>query len=401
MSQLDDPRGTAPDSELRHLVDLLQRSSTDQVDGQLIVDPAIYSSPDVARQERERVFGRVPVPVCHSSELAEKGAFVTARLPNNQVLIVRQPDGDIRAFVNACRHRGALIEDRGSGVCPRRLQCPYHGWSYNLDGSLKSPTHQVSFGEFDHLETGLVRLPVEERHGFVWVVDRAGATIDVADWLGDLDAVLDGYDLGRLHTYKAGAFPVEANWKVLQDAFLDGYHIQFVHKDTAAKMTYTNVLTLEDFGRHIRFYSPRKSLGRLLDERADSGEELTEDEIRRHANFAVGLLPNATLLFLPEPDHFQLLTFYPDPKDPAKARMEMRVIVPPREEAGWDEERYEKIWSRNWTILMDVIRDEDFPIAQNAQKALESADAGPLIIGRNEIANHVFHRELGKLLDTE
>jgi phenylpropionate dioxygenase-like ring-hydroxylating dioxygenase large terminal subunit len=400
MSQLDDARDTAPNEELRRLVDHLQRSWTDQVDDQIVVDPRIYSDPEVARLERERVFARVPTPVCHSSELAEPGAFITSRLPNNQVLIVRQPDGEVRAFVNACRHRGALIEDRETGVCKRRLQCPYHGWSYNLDGSLKSATHQVSFGDFDHLDQGLVRLPVEERHGFVWVVDRAGATIDVADWLGpEMDALLADYDIGSHVTYKAGAFFENANWKVLQDAFLDGYHIQFVHPETAAKMTYTNVLTLEDYGRHNRFLSPRKSLGRLIEERA--GEELDADEIRRNANYSHGLLPNATLLFLPEPDHFQLLTFYPDPKDTGRARMEMRVIVPRLEDSGWDEERFEKIWSRNWTILMDVIRDEDFPIARNTQRALESADAGPLLIGRNEIANHIFHRELGKLLEVE
>jgi phenylpropionate dioxygenase-like ring-hydroxylating dioxygenase large terminal subunit len=393
MAQLEQ----APQPDVLRLVEHLKRSWTDQMDDQLSVDPAIYRDPEVARHERERVFARVPVIVAHSSELPETGSFLTTRLPNNEVLVVRQDDGGVRAFVNACRHRGSMIEARASGTCPKRLQCPYHGWSYNLDGSLKSATHQVSFGEFDHIESGLVRLPVQERHGFVWVVDAADAQIDVAQWLGaDMDAILGSYGLAEHVCFQSGGFEEAANWKVMQDAFLDGYHIQFVHRETAAKLTYTNVLALEDFGRHSRFLSPRKSLGKLLDE--SNGNELTEGEIRPHVNLSHGLLPNATLLYLPNPDQFQLLSFFPHPRDPSWCRMEMRVIVPRLEDSGWDAERWQHIWSRNWQINMDIIRDEDLPIARDSQRAIQSASAGPLIFGRNEIANQVFHRELARLL---
>ncbi|WP_354700114.1 Carnitine monooxygenase oxygenase subunit [Paraconexibacter sp. AEG42_29] len=396
MHKLED----VPALELRKLVDHLQRSWTDQVDDHLQVDPRIYHDPEVARLERERVFGRAPIAVVHSSELAEPGAFRTVRLPNNEALLIRQKDGSIRAFVNACRHRGALLEEREEGTCVRsRVQCPYHGWSYNIDGSLKSPTHQVSFGEFDQIAAGLVRLPAEERHGFVWVVDRAGAPIDVAGWLGpQMDAILGSYGIETHVCFKYGAFFENANWKVLQDAFLDGYHIQFVHAETAAKMTYTNVLTLEDYARHTRFLSPRKSLGRLLEDR--DADDLGDEEIRSNVNISHGLLPNSTLLYLPQPDHFQLLSFFPDPKNTARSRMELRLIVPRVEDSGWEAEKWERIWGKNWKINMDILRDEDFPIARNAQRALESADAGPLTIGRNEVANSVFHRELTRLMQT-
>jgi phenylpropionate dioxygenase-like ring-hydroxylating dioxygenase large terminal subunit len=388
----------APEPDLARLVSHLARRSTDQVDHQLAVDPSIYTDPEYARLERERVFARVPVIACHSSELAEAGSFLTMRLPNNEAMLVRQADGSVHAFVNACRHRGSLVESQERGVCAKRLQCPYHGWSYNLDGSLRSATHEVSFGDFDHIAAGLIRLPVQERHGFIWVIDRAGVELDVASWLGEeMDAILASYAMGEYVCFQAGSFHEQCNWKVLQDAFLDGYHIQFVHRETAAKMTYTNILTLEDHGRHTRFMSPRKKLGKLLEER--DGAELSDDEIRQYINVSHGLLPNATLLFLP--DHIQLLSFYPDPRDPARSRMEQRLIVPPQEASGWDQERWQSTWDRNWKINSDILLDEDFPIARGTQRALESADAGPLIIGRNEVANHVFHRELSKLVAAE
>jgi nitrite reductase/ring-hydroxylating ferredoxin subunit len=397
MTDLTDARDARP-PDLRKLVDHLQRRSTDQVQAQLPVSPSIYRDPAFAAAERERVFARVPVIVAHTTELPEPGRFLTVRLPNNQVIVVRQQDGTVRAFVNACRHRGAMLEGRAAGACPRhRMQCPYHGWSYNLDGSLRSATHEVSFGEFDHIASGLVRLPAEERHGFIWVVDGAGAEIDVATWLGpETDAILGSYAIEEHVCVQSGAFEEAANWKILQDAFLDGYHIQFVHRETAAKLTYTNILTLDDFGRHCRFLSPRKKLGKLLEEHGGDPEELTDDEIRRYVNVTHGLLPNATLLCLP--DHIQLLSFIPDPFDPRRSRMEMRLIVPRPEAVGWEQERWRSTWDRNWQINLDVIRDEDFPIARATQAALDSADAGPLLVGRNEVGNQVFHRELSRLI---
>jgi nitrite reductase/ring-hydroxylating ferredoxin subunit len=390
---------TAPPPDLRKLVDHLERRWTDQMDDQLVLSPTIYWDPEVARAEREFVFGRVPVIVAHATELPEPGSFVTTQLPNNEAIIVRQEDGGVRALINACRHRGSMVEKRPGGVCPKRLQCPYHGWSYNLDGSLKSATHEVSFGEFDHIDAGLVRLPAEERHGFIWVIDSPDATLDVASWLGpEMDAILASYEIEHYVCFKSGAFHEPANWKIMQDAFLDGYHIQFVHRETAAKMTYTNILTLDDYGRHTRFMSPRKKLGKLLEERAgNGGSELSEAEIRKVINISHGLLPNATLLFLP--DHIQLLSFYPDGKDPGRSRMEIRLIVPRLEDSGWDEERWNGTWNRNWQINMDILRDEDFPIARDTQRAVQSAGAGTLRVGRNEVANYVFHRELRKLLD--
>jgi nitrite reductase/ring-hydroxylating ferredoxin subunit len=391
--------------DLERLVAHLERRWTDQVPEQLVISPAIYTDPEMARLERERVFGRVPVIAAHGTELPQPGSFITTRLPNNEAIVVRQEDGSVRGFVNACRHRGSMVEDRPSGLCPARLQCPYHGWSYNLDGSLKSATHEVSFGEFNHIEAGLIRLPVEERHGFVWIVDNAEATIDVAAWLGpEMDAILGSYGMEKYVCFTSGSFHEPSNWKILQDAFLDGYHIQFVHRETAAKMTYTNILTLEDYGRHTRFMSPRKKLGRLLEERAENGNGdsergLSDEEILKVINISHGLLPNATLLYLP--DHIQLLSFYPDPKDPGQSRMEIRLIVPSLEASGWDEEKWNSIWNRNWEINMDILRDEDFPIAHRTQRAVESVNAGPLIVGRNEVANSVFHRELRNLLEAD
>jgi hypothetical protein len=147
------------------------------------------------------------------------------------------------------------------------------------------------------------------------------------------------------------------------------------------------VSTYEDHGRHALFGSPRKSIDQWIDADPDDGTTL-----RDHISVAHFLFPNCTLLR--QPDHFQVLSFFPDPQEPGKSRMEMRLVVPRLEASGLDEAAWTRRWDKNWDILMAVLRDEDFPLLRDQQVALSSEDAGPLVLGRNEIANQHFHREL-------
>ena len=185
--------------------------------------------------------------MAHTSELTRPHDFVTVEMPRNRVILARQKDGSVKAFVNLCRHRGALLEKAKTGSC-RLFSCPYHRWSYDLDGSLRTITREATFGEVDRGGLGLVELPVEERHGFVWVVDDAGAEIDVAAWLGpEVDEIMTGYRIQDYVSIDPQTFDEPVNWKIMQDAFLDGYHIQYAHPNTAAKHIHTNVMAFEDF----------------------------------------------------------------------------------------------------------------------------------------------------------
>jgi phenylpropionate dioxygenase-like ring-hydroxylating dioxygenase large terminal subunit len=302
-----------------------------------------------------------------------------------------QRDGGVKAFVNLCRHRGALLEERDKGRC-RLFSCGYHRWSYDTDGSLRTITRDGTFGEIDRSRYGLVELPVQERHGLIWMVDDAAAEIDVAAWLGpDMDAVLARYRLEELDVFRAEGFDEPANWKLMQDAFIDNYHIQYAHPNTAGKHVHTNVQVVEDFGRHARMLSPRKKIDRWLEE--DPGEQ----DLGRFVIDGHFLLPNSTLLRQPD-DHFELLTFRPHPSDPGRCRMEMRLLVPSVEASGLEPERWRLTWEKNWEILLAVLHQEDFPLLRSAQSGLASADAGGMVLGRNEVVNQIFHRELGRLL---
>ncbi len=375
---------------IRRAIELLRNDTTDKFDDVVRFGAEEFTDPVLAQQERDLVFGRVPSIVAHGSEIAKPYDFITIQMPRNNVLVVRQKDGGVKAFVNLCRHRGALLEENEKGRC-RFFSCAYHRWSYDPDGSLRMITRDNTFGDIDRSSQGLVELPCEERHGLVWIVDSAEASIDVAEWLGpEMDAILASYQLENLVCFRAAGFDEPTNWKIMQDAFLDGYHIQYAHPNSAGKIIHTNVMAFEDFGRHCRFIAPRKTIDRWLEE--DPGD-VPLDPYVTETHF---LLPNSTLLR--QPDHFQLLTFRPHPSDPTKSRMEQRLMVPPVEESEWDEQRWAKRWEKNWQILLTVLHSEDFPLLRNSQQGMTSVDAGEMLLGRNEIANQVFHREIGKLL---
>jgi phenylpropionate dioxygenase-like ring-hydroxylating dioxygenase large terminal subunit len=378
------------EARIRRLLEHVRNGTTDMFDGVVELGPDEFSSRELAAMERENIFGRVPSIVAHGSEIAEAGDFLTLQLPRNRAIVVRQKDGTVKAFVNQCRHRGNLLEERESGTC-RIFSCGYHRWSYDTDGSLRTITREDTVGDFDHTRFGLVELPAQERHGFVWVVDRVGAPIDVEAHLGPrVDAILQAYDMDKLETFRAEGYDEPVNWKVMQDAFVDGYHIQYAHPNTAGKIIHTNVYAFDDFGDHARWLAPRKAIDRWLDE--DPGDR----SLAEYVTEAHLLMPNSTLLRLPD-DHFELLTFRPHPTDPGRCRMEMRIMVQPQEASPYSPEDWTRRWERNWEILLAVLHGEDFPLLRGTQEAMWSGDAGSMIYGRNEVGNQVFHRQLQKL----
>lgn len=350
-----------------------------------------FADPLRAEFERDRVFGAVPFIVAHSSEVAERNDFVTVELPRNKVILVRQRDGGLKALINSCRHRGAELVTEESGKC-RLFSCPYHRWSYDPSGALRTVTLDDTFGDFDRTQYGLVEIPVEERHGFVWVVDNPRVSIDVATWLGpEMDAILASYDISSLVSIDPHTYRRPTNWKVMQDGFLDNYHVKYAHPNTAGRMLHTNAVALEDFGRSFWFLTARKT----LDEYIGADVEWSRS-MESHTIESCFLGPNTMLL--KHATHFELLTFRPVGADPNQSIMQMRILAPSVQDSGLTPEHWRKRWDKNWGLLIAILHDEDFPILDGLQRAMNNLDAGPMLLGRNEIASRLFRRLIDGLI---
>ena len=198
------------------------------VTGRQVFPWSWYTDPDVLRAEQEHVFRRCWQYVARADQLAQPGQFVATRAGDVPVLVVRGRDGELRAFLNVCRHRGSLVCE-GEG---RRetLQCPYHAWTYNLDGSLRSAPRTDREPGFDADGLGLLPLQVGVWGPFVFVnPDREAPPL--GDVLGPLPELVAsaGLNLDNLRFLRRAESEYEANWKVCCENYLECYHCQVAH----------------------------------------------------------------------------------------------------------------------------------------------------------------------------
>ena len=193
-----------------------------------------YSDPEQLRREQERVFARSWQYVGRADEVTEPGSFTTGRCGDVPVLVVRDGAGVLRGFLNVCRHRGStLLEGAGSR---RSIQCPYHAWTYGLDGGLLAAPRTEREPGFDPAEHSLAPVAVDTWGPFLFANPDAGAA-PLADALGALPELLARVlDLGALRFHSRARFGVEANWKVAVENFLECYHCATVHPEFAAQV---------------------------------------------------------------------------------------------------------------------------------------------------------------------
>ncbi len=187
--------------------------------------PVAFTSPAVFEIEQRTVFARSWVHVADLADLPEPGSYVTATIGRSPVIILRdRQSGELRGFLNACRHRGAQLLE-GKGTCDKQIKCPYHAWSYGTDGKLLGVPYREEFTQ-DLSQTALISVRVDTCGPLVFACLDASAP-PLAEWVGTLPAALAGTE-----TWKLGfelRYELAANWKLFVENANDGYHIQFVH----------------------------------------------------------------------------------------------------------------------------------------------------------------------------
>ncbi|HEX7944827.1 MAG TPA: aromatic ring-hydroxylating dioxygenase subunit alpha, partial [Phenylobacterium sp.] len=320
------------------LFDHVRDGTTDMRDEVLEYDLGIYADPALAETERERIFQRLPVMAAHSAQLPEPKSFITLRLNRSNVLVTRGADGRVRAFLNVCRHRGATLESEPCGK-KALFSCPYHGWSYGSDGALARVTFEDTFGETPApARTGLIPLPVEERHGFIWIVENPEGQIDVESFLGPgMDQVLAEYGLDKWFVYRDHIFDFPQNWKVMMDGLIDGYHVQFLHGKTISPYFYANMMGGEVLGRHMYWGNPRRAIDKI------TAEAPGDSPLDRYVIFGNLMTPNSVMVL--HPHHIEFWTVYQG-ADVSSCRLHLRYLVRDKEQ----DERGHEILAKNWEI---------------------------------------------------
>jgi phenylpropionate dioxygenase-like ring-hydroxylating dioxygenase large terminal subunit len=184
----------------------------------------VYSHPELTRLEIERILRPSWQIAGHVSQIPVSGNYLTFELGSDSVVVLRDTAGGIRAFRNVCRHRGTRLLE-GTGRCPGRITCPYHGWTYRYDGSLLATPAKDSFPEMNPQEHGLEPVRVEVTLGFVWVCLAGSPDPPSRLWLPIQDE-LTPYRLEELVPTQPPYLDVwNVNWKIAMDNYLESYHV--------------------------------------------------------------------------------------------------------------------------------------------------------------------------------
>lgn len=343
-----------------------------------------YVCPNQAARERKLLFRDHPLIVGMTADLPRPGDFFTNDLTGRPILVVRSKDGAVQAFVNVCRHRGAKLAtadlaERCAPAGRSSFTCPYHGWTYGLDGRLVRISDADAFGTIDQAALGLRRLAAVERHGFIWVHPGDDTSFDPDVLLGGLTEEMAAYGFASYSHYATRTLRRAMNWKLVIGTFLEGYHVKILHRKTIAPLILGTHTTCDPYGPHVRMAVPRTTFEAL--------RGLPEDEwdVLKRTAVVYTLFPNTVLVW--QGDHMETWRVYPG-ASPDECVMHASLYLP----EPVTTEKARQHWERNMTLLLDTVEKEDFPLAEDMQRGFYSGAQEHLIFGCNEPALAHFHR---------
>lgn len=363
----------------KRLLRFIGTSTTDLCDAPYLQAIDEYTSAVVASRENQLFFREQPLCVGLSDDLSTPGSYRTHDLAGVPLLLVRDLSGSFRAYLNVCRHRGARVAEKCGEA--RGFTCPYHAWTFGLDGSLVNRPDEASFAALARADFGLTRLAAEERHGLLWVCPTPGRTLDLAQWLGALDEELASYDLGRFKHYQSRDLSRRMNWKLVVDTFLESYHFCVLHRDSICGIFHQNLATFDAYGRHFRLVSPRKSIASLSEQPEHDWRLLP------HIVVIYVLFPGTVLVW--QGEQIELWQIYPG-STPDESHLRLTLYSP--EPAQTDKAR--RHWDRNLELVLHVVENEDFPVGEGIQRGFHSQAQTHTVFGRNEPALAHYHREI-------
>ena len=359
----------------RNVRDLLNLyNPQDPLDHAWTIPSPWYFDAGIEALEQQSVFAKTWQMVGRAEQARKKGEFFTADIGGEPVVVARGEDGVLRGFYNVCRHHAAAVVTEAQG-CAKQFRCPYHGWTYGNDGTLKGMVEFEGVCNFDRVKNGLVPVQVEIWENFVFV-NLDGRAAPLAEFLGAIPKLVAPLQLAKkLKYFDRRIYMLNCNWKVYVDNYLDGgYHVPHAHKGLSSVIEYTKY-TIENFERACLQSSPLSS-----DKKSEAGVAAT----RQGRAFYLWIYPN-----------FMINAY--------EGVMDTNLVLP----LGVDKcavvfdyyfaDISKKALKKNKESIKvsEKVQDEDMAICDAVQRGLGSRAyvAGRLSV-RREAGEHLFHRLL-------
>ena len=350
-----------------------------------------YNNDELTQLEMEQVFLRSWMFVGHVSDIPKSGDYQCFEMANERAVVVRDQDNQVRAFHNVCRHRASRVVGEDKGHCGKAFICPFHGWSYNLDGSLRNIPKADSFPDLDRQQFGLKSLECELWQGMIFIrfggdgPSVAELFAEAAEEIG-LYRIEDMLPLDAPYQYK-----FDLDWKAVLDIDNEGYHVPIGHPELfdLVGSTYTDQQLESGLSRAYGVINQRKHrLERNRDYVAALPEESYLPESHRHLWIYWGLFPGFVLTLFP--DQIEIYQIYP-------VGSQKSVMAGVTYALPDDRPEMQKARELNRDINMDV-GDEDIQLIQWAAEGMRSSAFDGAILSDLELGVGSFQNQLRKIL---
>jgi nitrite reductase/ring-hydroxylating ferredoxin subunit len=364
---------------LDHILNHIDNGTTDLGDEEWFEPVDHYASQTRFDAER-RLMRRLPIPFCPVAALPEPGSYVARHSAGVPIVVVRDMQGTIRAFRNACRHRGMQLAE-GSG-CTKIFRCNYHGWAYRLDGRLEYVPHEHGFPDLDKDSNGLVPVhSVDVQSGLVFV------TQDEPIGLGALESLpaLLSADQVIFETHEKVE---EINWKLTAEGTLEGYHIKPTHPESFFPYGYDNLNVVEMQGPNVRVCYPFRRIETLRDAHR---ENLSLDRMVTLVN---RIFPFTSVTRLAQ--HYGVS--FAEPESPTRTRYFNYRLTLPTIDGGEPSDEALARAKKDVAFLSDTGDKEDAKVVCDIQAAIESGANSHYRFGRFESAIGHLHKNLALYL---
>jgi phenylpropionate dioxygenase-like ring-hydroxylating dioxygenase large terminal subunit len=366
----------------KRVLDMIDKDEVDYSDESWEADIGRFVDKERFELEKQKFFLERPQLIAYSADIPNPGDYYATEIVGRPILLTRGKDGKARAFLNACRHRGVKLAE-GCGHAAG-FTCPYHGWTFGIDGTLLSVPSRMAFEESQLKNRNLIELPLAEEIGLILVHPQPDGHVDFDEFMGPMKAHLAGYhfeNLRLVHEYRA---PARINWKHAVDGGVEGYHVPYLHPQTVGPMTLKQFLNL-DFGMHQGLVSVSPDIVKLKD--------LPESEWPEYCHFSVSnaIFPNTVV------GAGELMAFFQrsEPGDePGTCNYIFRTY-------GWDRNAPAEIHARDKgmaEMLLQVALEEDMKTQISSQIMMEAGAVPSVVFGKREQNIMRMHKNYDRLI---